>query len=52
MSQMQASQTQVGATRLARLRQRMAEKGYDAVVLRNNPDLRWLTGSELSLIHI
>lgn len=46
MSQMQASQTQVGATRLARLRQRMAEKGYDAVVLRNNPDLRWLTGSE------
>ncbi|MBQ3282583.1 MAG: aminopeptidase P family protein [Atopobiaceae bacterium] len=32
--------------RLARLRQLMAERGYDAVLLRNNPDLRWLTGAE------
>jgi Xaa-Pro aminopeptidase len=24
----------------------MGERGYDAVVLRNNPDLRWLTGAE------
>jgi Xaa-Pro aminopeptidase len=24
----------------------MAERGYDAVILRNNPDLRWLTGAE------
>ena len=32
------------AGRVARLRQLMDERGYDAVVLRNNPDLRWLTG--------
>ena len=31
--------------RVARLRELMAERGYDAVVLRNNPDLRWLTGA-------
>ena len=30
--------------RVARLRQLMDARGYDAVVLRNNPDLRWLTG--------
>jgi Xaa-Pro aminopeptidase len=24
----------------------MAERGYDAAILRNNPDLRWLTGAE------
>ena len=30
--------------RVARLRQLMEERGYDAVVLRNNPDLFWLTG--------
>ena len=34
------------ATRVARLRGLMGERGYDAVVLRNNPDLRWLTGAE------
>lgn len=34
------------ANRVARLRDLMAERGYDAVVLRNNPDLRWLTGAE------
>lgn len=32
--------------RLARLRSLMAERGYDAVILRNNADLRWLTGAE------
>ncbi len=32
--------------RIARLRELMQERGYDAVVLRNNPDLRWLTGAE------
>ncbi|WP_058269986.1 M24 family metallopeptidase [Olsenella massiliensis] len=32
--------------RLAKLRGLMGERGYDAVVLRNNPDLRWLTGAE------
>ena len=32
--------------RLASLRRLMADRGYDAVVLRNNPDLRWLTGAE------
>ena len=32
--------------RVGRLRSLMAERGYDAVVLRNNPDLRWLTGAE------
>ena len=34
------------AGRVARLRELMEERGYDAVVLRNNPDLRWLTGAE------
>ena len=33
------------ANRVERLRALMAERGYDAVVLRNNPDLRWLTGA-------
>ena len=32
--------------RVERLRALMAERGYDAVILRNNPDLRWLTGAE------
>lgn len=34
------------AGRVERLRALMVERGWDAVVLRNNPDLRWLTGSE------
>ena len=34
------------ATRIDRLRALMEERGYDAVVLRNNPDLRWLTGAQ------
>ena len=34
------------AGRVERLRALMAERGYDAVILRNNPDLRWLTGAE------
>ena len=34
------------AARVARLRHIMEERGYDAVILRNNPDLRWLTGAE------
>ncbi len=34
------------AGRIARLRAIMDERGYDAVILRNNPDLRWLTGCE------
>lgn len=34
------------AGRVARLRALMAERGIDAVILRNNPDLRWLTGAE------
>lgn len=38
--------TQACAGRVARLRALMEERGYDAVVLRNNPDLRWLTGAE------
>ena len=32
--------------RVERLRALMTERGYDAVILRNNPDLRWLTGAE------
>jgi Xaa-Pro aminopeptidase len=32
--------------RIGRLRAVMGEKGWDAVVVRNNPDLRWLTGAE------
>lgn len=31
--------------RMGRLRSLMKERGYDAVVLRNNPDIRWLTGA-------
>lgn len=31
--------------RVARLRALMEERGYDAVIIRNNPDLRWLTGA-------
>jgi len=31
--------------RIERLRTLMQERGYDAVVLRNNPDIRWLTGA-------
>lgn len=31
--------------RVARLRALMDQRGYDAVVIRNNPDLRWLTGA-------
>lgn len=34
------------AQRVERLRGVMAAKGYDAVVLRNNADLRWLTGAQ------
>ena len=34
------------AGRVSRLRELMDERGYDAVVLRNNPDLRWLTGAQ------
>jgi len=34
------------AGRVARLRELMDERGYDAIILRNNPDLRWLTGAE------
>ncbi|MCH3943599.1 MAG: aminopeptidase P family protein [Atopobiaceae bacterium] len=34
------------AARVARLREIMSARGYDAVILRNNPDLRWLTGAE------
>lgn len=33
------------SNRIDRLRDLMDERGYDAVVLRNNPDLRWLTGA-------
>ncbi len=36
----------VCAGRVCRFRKLMAQRGYDAVILRNNPDLRWLTGSE------
>lgn len=32
-------------SRIDRLRTLMEQRGYDAVVLRNNPDLRWLTGA-------
>ena len=31
--------------RIAKIRHLMEERGYDALVLRNNPDLRWLTGA-------
>ena len=33
------------ARRVQRVRDLMAERGYDAIILRNNPDLRWLTGA-------
>ena len=35
----------VVSQRMRRLRLLMMERGYDAVVLRNNPDIRWLTGA-------
>lgn len=38
--------TQTTTRRVRRLRELMGERGYDAVVLRHNPDLRWLTGAE------
>lgn len=34
------------AGRVERFRKIMEERGYDAAVIRNNPDLRWLTGAE------
>ncbi len=34
------------AQRVERLRSLMQEYGYDAVILRHNSDLRWLTGAE------
>ncbi len=40
------SDRQVLAQRVARVRELMQRRGYDAVILRNNPDLRWLTGAE------
>ena len=33
------------AGRIARLRTLMAERGYDAVVVRDEASLRWLTGA-------
>lgn len=33
------------AGRIARLRELMDERGYDGVILRNNSDIRWLTGA-------
>lgn len=38
--------TKICEGRVARLRELMLTKGLDAVVVRNNPDLRWLTGAE------
>lgn len=35
-----------GGGRLARLRELMAMHGYDAVIARENADLRWLTGAQ------
>ncbi len=32
--------------RVARFRELMAQRGYDGAIVRNNPDLRWLTGAE------
>lgn len=37
---------QACAGRVARFRDLMARMGYDAAIVRNNADLRWLTGSE------
>ena len=31
--------------RIAKIRRLMEQRGYDALVLRNNADLRWLTGA-------
>ena len=31
--------------RIDKIRSMMQQRGYDALVLRNNPDLRWLTGA-------
>ena len=33
------------AARIARVREMMAQRGYDAVVVRDEANLRWLTGA-------
>lgn len=43
MEQHKAGRTFDG--RVRQLRNLMEERGYDAVVLRSNPDIRWLTGA-------
>lgn len=42
---------QACAERVARFRALMAERGIDAAIIRNNPDLRWLTGAERTFDH-
>lgn len=37
---------QATQTRITRTRELMDERGYDALILRNNADLRWLTGAQ------
>ena len=46
MYTMDATVADVCSTRVARFRALMDERGYDGVILRNNPDLRWLLGTE------
>ena len=46
MDTMDATVDDVCSTRVARFRALMDERGYDGVILRNNPDLRWLLGTE------
>ncbi|MCH3968534.1 MAG: Xaa-Pro peptidase family protein [Atopobiaceae bacterium] len=41
-----AQTTEACDARIAHVRSLMAERGYDALVIRNNPDLRWLTGAD------
>lgn len=46
MDTMNSTVADVCSTRVARFRALMNERGYDGVILRNNPDLRWLLGTE------
>ena len=34
------------ATRVQHVRELMSSRGYDGIIIRNNPDLRWLTGAQ------
>ena len=40
------------AGRIERVRTLMAERGYDAIVVRDEANLRWLTGVKIGRAHV